>query len=185
MSSRNKGIAKPCNSSAKQKAICETSTTPTVDDINVGVEDMGLNSDKKDGWVGCARKSKNKGGSSNAGKNQTVGPLGQGFRNTRKPVSRECYKPTPAAVTPALKNGWDWSSVACSNEDQDTYYHVTDGVKASCEHNGEDNESDLPDDDSDDELPSDDDVDDHSDVNEMSHEARKESCFVQEPFQMS
>ncbi|XP_075090135.1 protein SUPPRESSOR OF GENE SILENCING 3-like [Nicotiana tabacum] len=197
MSSRNKGIAKPCNSSAKQKAICETSTTPTVDDINVGVEDMGLNSDKKDGWVGCARKSKNKGGSSNAGKNQgilptpkaklgmcnnTVGSSGQGFRNTRKPVGRECYKPTPAAVTPALKNGWDWSSVACSNEDQDTYYPVADGVKASCEHNGEDNESDLPDDDSDDEFPSDDDVDDHLDVNEMSHEARKESPWFKNLF---
>nr|XP_016509673.1 PREDICTED: protein SUPPRESSOR OF GENE SILENCING 3-like isoform X1 [Nicotiana tabacum] len=204
--SSSKRVGKSSNSSGKQKAICETTTTPTVDDINVGVEDMGLNSDQNDGWIVCSRKSKNKGGSSSAGmkqwisqnptpkaklgmRNNIVGSSGQGSRNNwstpnyhpRKPAGRECYTPTPAAVPPALKNGWDWSSVARSNEDHDTYSPVAD-VKASCEHDGEDNESDLPDDDSDDELPSDDDFDDHSDVNEMSHEVLKESRWFKNLF---
>ncbi|XP_019257312.1 PREDICTED: protein SUPPRESSOR OF GENE SILENCING 3-like isoform X3 [Nicotiana attenuata] len=205
--SSSKRVGKSSNSSGKQKAICETTTTPMVDDINVGVEDMGLNSDQNDGWIVCARKSKNKGGSSSAGKkpwipqnpapkaklgmrNNIVGSSGQGSRNNwstpnyhpRKPAGRECYTPSPAAVPPALKNGWDWSSVARSNEDQDTYSPVADDVKAFCEHDGEDNESDLPDDDSDDELPSDDDFDDQSDVNDVSHEIRKESRWFRNLF---
>ncbi|XP_009776986.1 protein SUPPRESSOR OF GENE SILENCING 3-like [Nicotiana tabacum] len=185
MSSRNKGIVKPCNSSAKQKAICETSTTLTVDDINVGVEDMGLNSDKKDGWVMCSRKSKNKGGSGNVGKNQWI-PQNPTLK-TKLGISnnivgssgQENAIPTPAAVTPALKNGWDWSSVARSNEDQDTYSPVADDVKA---HDGKDNELDLPDDDSDDELPSDDELEDPN-VNEMSYEACKKSPWFKNLFE--
>ncbi|KAK4357881.1 hypothetical protein RND71_023491 [Anisodus tanguticus] len=65
MSSNNKGAWRSSNSLAKQKAISETST---VDGINVGVGDLGFNSDQNDGWVVCARKSKNKGGSSSLGK---------------------------------------------------------------------------------------------------------------------
>ncbi|XP_047254596.1 protein SUPPRESSOR OF GENE SILENCING 3-like [Capsicum annuum] len=53
--SSSKWVGNPSNSSAKQKA-------PTVDEINLGVQDMGLNSEQNDGWEVYARKPKNRGG---------------------------------------------------------------------------------------------------------------------------
>jgi len=50
MSPHNKGVWKYSNSSAKQKAISKTST---VDGINVGVGDLGFNSDQNDWLVVC------------------------------------------------------------------------------------------------------------------------------------
>nr|AHV82104.1 suppressor of gene silencing 3 [Nicotiana benthamiana] len=223
--SSSKGVGK---SSAKQKAICET-TTPTVDEISLGVGDMGFNSEQNDGWEVYARKTKNKSGSSagkqwvpqnpsqktwgnqNAkawghpdvvrklGMRNNVGP-GQGSRNNwstpidpRKPAGRDnsrpqlydgglgnCYTPSPAAVPPALKNGWDWSARAASTdpkEDQDAS-PVADSVKGS-EHDGEDNESDFLDE-SDDDLRSD---EFDSDVAEMSYETRKKNRWIKELFE--
>ncbi|PHT70754.1 hypothetical protein T459_25858 [Capsicum annuum] len=53
--SSSKWFFNPSNSSAKQKE-------QAVDEINVGVRDMGLNSEQNDGWEVYARKPKNKGG---------------------------------------------------------------------------------------------------------------------------
>ncbi|KAM3340411.1 hypothetical protein P3S68_030281 [Capsicum galapagoense] len=53
--SSSKWVGNPSNSSAKHKE-------PAVDEINLGVRDMGLNSEQNDGWEVYARKPKNKGG---------------------------------------------------------------------------------------------------------------------------
>ncbi|KAM3287983.1 hypothetical protein P3S67_021413 [Capsicum chacoense] len=50
-----KWVGNPSNSSAKQKE-------PAVNEINLGVRDMGLNSAQNYGWEVYARKPKNKGG---------------------------------------------------------------------------------------------------------------------------
>lgn len=79
--SSSKWVGKPSNSSEKQKA----TSTPTVDEINLGVGDMCLNSEQNDGWEVCARKPKNKGGSS-AGKQwapQNPSPKAWGNQNTK------------------------------------------------------------------------------------------------------
>ncbi|TMW97004.1 hypothetical protein EJD97_006393 [Solanum chilense] len=77
----SKRVGKPSNSSEKQKA----SSTPTVEEINRGVGDIGLNSEQNEGWEVYARKPKNKGGSS-AGKQwapQNPSPKAWGNQNTK------------------------------------------------------------------------------------------------------
>ncbi|KAK4721489.1 hypothetical protein R3W88_011722 [Solanum pinnatisectum] len=79
--SSSKWVGKPSNSSEKQKA----SSTPTVEEINRGVGDIGLNSEQNEGWEVYARKPKNKGGSS-AGKQwapQNPSPKAWGNQNTK------------------------------------------------------------------------------------------------------
>lgn len=79
--SSSKWVGKPSNSSEKQKG----TSTPTVDEINLGVGDMGLNTEQNDGWEVYARKPKNKGGS-NAGKQwapQNPSPKAWGNQNTK------------------------------------------------------------------------------------------------------
>ncbi|PHT47975.1 hypothetical protein CQW23_12183 [Capsicum baccatum] len=208
--SSSKWVGSP-NSSAKQKA----TSTPTVDEINLGVGDMGLNSEQNDGWEVYARKPKNKG--SCAGKqfspqNPSPKPWGNqntkawghpdvvpklGMRNNvgsgrgsrynwsapndpRKHARPQLYDggfPSPAAVSPALKNGWDWSARAASASPKDTS-PVADDDKAS-EHDGEDNELDFLDE-SDDDLHSD---DFDSDVAEMSYEMRKKNRWFKQLFE--
>ncbi|PHT36537.1 hypothetical protein CQW23_24237 [Capsicum baccatum] len=51
--SSSKWVGNLSNSSAKQKE-------QAVDEINLGVRDMGLNSEQNDGWEVYARKPKNK-----------------------------------------------------------------------------------------------------------------------------
>ncbi|PHT36532.1 hypothetical protein CQW23_24232 [Capsicum baccatum] len=55
--SSSKWVGNPSNKSAKQKV-------PAIDEINLGVQDMGLNSKQNDGWEVYARKPKNRGGNS-------------------------------------------------------------------------------------------------------------------------
>ncbi|KAH0682831.1 hypothetical protein KY290_021418 [Solanum tuberosum] len=79
--SSSKWVGKPSNSSEKQKA----SSTPTVEEINRGVGDIGLNSEQNEGWEVYARKPKNKGGSS-AGRQwapQNPSPKAWGNQNTK------------------------------------------------------------------------------------------------------
>ncbi|PHT36555.1 hypothetical protein CQW23_24255 [Capsicum baccatum] len=53
--SSSKWVGNPSNSSAKHKE-------PAVDEINLGVRDMVLNSEQNDGWEVYATKPKYKGG---------------------------------------------------------------------------------------------------------------------------
>ncbi|XP_059308353.1 protein SUPPRESSOR OF GENE SILENCING 3 [Lycium ferocissimum] len=192
------------NSSAKQKGI----STPTVDEINVGVGVMGLNSEQNEGWEVYARKPKNKsagkqrvpqnpsakaawGNQQNRGHPDVVQKRNNGrggSRNNwsstsndpRKPVRQQLYDPSPAAVPPALKNGWDWSArVAASAHPKENQAPVpaADDDKASEEH--EDNELDFLDE-SDDDLHSD---DFDSDVAEMSYETRKKNPWFKQLFE--
>ncbi|KAG5604498.1 hypothetical protein H5410_025990 [Solanum commersonii] len=159
-SSSNKGVGMPGNESAKQKT---TSETFGVDEINVGVGDLGVKSDQNDGWLVCARESKNNDGSSSAGKKQWI---------PQNPTSKSWGHPDVIQ-----KLGMP-SNVASSNSP------VSDDDVMARESDREDDELDLPDDDSDEaEFLSSDDLDDHSDVKEMSFEERKKSCWFKKLFE--
>ncbi|KAK4715828.1 hypothetical protein R3W88_014166 [Solanum pinnatisectum] len=159
-SSSNKGVEKPGNESAKQKT---TSETFGVDEINVGVGDLGVKSDQNDGWLVCARESKNNDGSSSAGKKQWI---------PQNPTSKSWGHPD------VIQNFGMRSNVASSISP------VSDDDVMARESDREDDELDLPDDDSDEaEFLSSDDLDDHSDVKEMSFEERKKSRWFKKFFE--
>ncbi|KAJ8563155.1 hypothetical protein K7X08_031607 [Anisodus acutangulus] len=195
------------NSAAKQKGIS------TVDDINEGVRDMGLNVEQNDGWEVCARKPKNKvagkqwvpqnpnpkaawGNTQNRGHPDAVQKRnnGRGSRNNnwndpQKPANSrpQLYDggfPSPAAaVPPALKNGWDWSARAASKAHHPQENQAPVSAAADDDKASEEHE--------DDELDfldeSDDDLQsddfDDSDVGEMSYEMRKKNPWFKQLFE--
>lgn len=155
-SSSNKGVGKPGNESEKKKT---TSETFGVDEINVGVGDLGIKSDQNDEWLVCARESKNNDGSSSAGKKQWI---------PQNPTSKSWGH---SDVIPKLGMR---SNVGSSNSP------VSDDDVMARESDREDDELDLPDDDSDeDEFLS----GDHSDGKEMSFEERRKSRWFKKLFE--
>ncbi|PHU06905.1 hypothetical protein BC332_23394 [Capsicum chinense] len=132
---------------------------------------MGLNSEQNNGWEVYARKPKNK--ESSARKQwspQNPNPKTWGNQNTKAWGHPDVVpKLASTTISPALKNGWDWSARAVSAHPKDTS-PVADDDKA-IEHDGEDNELDFLDE-SDDNLHSD---DFDSYMAEMSYEMRKKN----------
>ncbi|PHT36541.1 hypothetical protein CQW23_24241 [Capsicum baccatum] len=81
--SSSKWVGNPSNSSAKQKE-------QAANEINLGVRDMGLNSEQNDGWEVYARKPKNKGGK-RAEKEWSIGSAQKYWNGTSS--SQEYFPP--------------------------------------------------------------------------------------------